>query len=330
MNEDATTISTGIDSGRTVRAGCPCPPSAQALLVLLLIAATPVVVSAQELIPAAYTPAPVGVNLVSVASYFNNGDIAFDPSGPIENGSGEILASTLSYARTLGVLGRSASLTIVQPYVLGDLEGLYLGEQAYAERSGIGDTMVRFGLNLYGGKAMTPAEFASYRPKTLVGTSLSVSAPTGQYDSTRLINIGTNRWSAKAEIGFVQVVGKWAIDAYVGGAFFSTNTDFFGGMSRSQDPIFSAQVHARYLFRRGLWGAVDANFWYGGKTTVDGRTGDDLQENSRVGLTLVWQVTRRHGLRLAASRGAFTRIGGDFSSFGMAYSYNWMKQPKSP
>lgn len=312
-----------------MRAGRSHPHPVCALLVVLVCAAAPVFLSAQELIPAAYTPAPVGVNLVSVASYYNDGDIAFDPSGPIEDGSGEILASTLSYARTLGLFGRSTSLTIIQPYVKGELEGLYLGEPADAKRSGIGDTVIRLGVNLYGGKAMTPAEFAGYRPKTLIGTSVSVSAPTGQYDSSKLINIGTNRWSAKAEIGFVQVVGKWAFDAYVGGTFFTTNSDFFGGMSRSQDPIFSTQVHARYLFRRGLWGALDANFWYGGKTTVDGRTGDDLQENSRVGLTLAWQVAPRHGLRFAASRGAYTRIGGDFSSFGMAYSYNWMQQPKN-
>lgn len=284
--------------------------------------------SAQELIPAAYTPAPAGVNLVSVASFYNDGDIAFDPSGPIEDGSGEILASTLSYSRTLGLFGRSATFTAILPYVVGDLEGLYLGEQAYAERSGIGDTAVRVGVNLYGGKAMSLAEFAGYRPKTLIGTSLTITAPTGQYDSSKLINIGTNRWSAKAEVGFVQVVGKWAFDAYFGAAFFTTNTNFVGGMTRSRDPIFSTQVHARYVFRRGLWAAADANFWYGGQTTTGGAQGDDLQENSRVGLTLVWKVKPKHSLRFAASRGAFTRVGGDFTSFGMAYSYNWMKKPK--
>jgi hypothetical protein len=37
-------------------------------------------------------------------------------------------------------------------------------------------------------------------------------------------------------------------------------------------------------------------------------------------------VAPRHGLRFAASRGAFTRIGGDFSSIGLSYSYSWMKR----
>jgi len=317
----------GIDLTRSSTRGIRPSQHLQGLAVvaaLMLLGALSA--SAQELIPAAYTPAPTGVNVISIASYFNDGDIAFDPSGPIEDGSGEIFVSTLTYARTLGLFGRSTSLTVILPYVVGDIEGLYLGEQEYAERSGIGDAAVRLGLNLYGGKAMTPADFAQYRPKTLIGTSLTITAPTGEYDSSKLINIGTNRWSAKAEIGFVQVVGKWSFDAYVGGAFFTTNTDFAGGVDRSQDPIFSAQLHARYLFRRGLWAAADANFWYGGKTTIDGATGDDLQENSRVGLTVVWQVKPRHGLRFATSCGAFTRIGGDFTSVGMAYSYNWMKK----
>lgn len=282
---------------------------------------------AQELIPAAYTPAPVGVNLVSIASFYNDGDIAFDPTGPIEDGSGRILVSTLSYGRTLGLFGRSTTVTAVLPYVLGDLKGLYLGEPAAAERSGVGDFALRIGVNLYGGKAMTLTEFKSYRPKTLVGASLLVTAPTGQYDPTRLINIGTNRWSFKGQVGVVQVMGRWALDAYVGATVFTDNSDFAGGLVRDQAPIYSCQVHVRRAFSRTLWGAADANLWHGGKTVLGGRRSDDLQHNSRVGLTFAWQVAPRHGLRFAASRGAFTRIGGDFNSFGVSYSYTWMKKP---
>jgi hypothetical protein len=98
-------------------------------------------------------------------------------------------------------------------------------------------------------------------------------------------------------------------------------------MERSQDPITSAQVHVRYLFRRGLWGAVDANFWTGGRTELDGIANDDRQENSRVGLTLSWRVAPGHNLRFAASRGAVTRIGGDFDSLGVSYSYSWSGKP---
>jgi len=278
---------------------------------------------AQELIPAAYVPAPVGINLVSLAVANNRGEISFDPSGPIDDASGEILISTLSYGRTLGLFGRAASVTVVMPYVVGNLEGRYLGEPADARRSGTADAVARLGINLYGAPAMSPEEFATNRMKTLLGASVTISAPTGQYDPNRLINIGTNRWSVKTQLAVVRAVGKWSFDGYAGVTLFSTNTDFAGGVDREQDPIYSSQFHVRYLFRSDLWGAADANFWYGGRTTVDGVQSDDLQANSRVGLTLLWRVAPKHSLRFAVSRGALTRVGGDFVSFGVSYGYNW-------
>ncbi len=287
----------------------------------------PCILGAQELIPAAYTPAPFGVNFVGLALTSNRGDLAFDPSGPIDEANGDIVASSLTYARTLNLFKRSATATVILPYVVGDLEGLFLGEPASANRSGTGDLAMRLGVNLLGGRAMSPREFAAYRPKTLLGASLIVKAPTGQYDPTRLINIGTNRWSFKPEIGVVQVMGRWAIDAYVGVWFYTENSDFWGDTTRNQDPIFSSQVHIRYVVRRGLWAALDANYWYGGKATIDGVEGDDLQNNSRIGFTVSWQVARQHNLRFAVSRGAFTRIGGDFDSFGLSYDYTWAKRP---
>jgi hypothetical protein len=282
--------------------------------------------SAQELVPAAYTPAPYGVNVLNLAATYNTGDLAFDPSGPIEDASARIYISTLGYIRTLNVAGRSANIGAIVPYVLGHLEGLYLGEPAFADRSGLGDLGVRVAVNLFGAPAMSPKEFSTYRARTLVGASLIVMAPTGQYDPTKLINIGTNRWAFKPEVGIVRVMGRWAIDAYVGGWFFTENSDFSGGMRLERDPILSTQFHVRYLFRPGLWAALDGNFWRGGQSTVDGRTNDDLQRNSRIGATLVTRLGRKHSLRVAVSRGAVTRVGGDFTSIGVSYSYSWIRK----
>ncbi len=284
-------------------------------------------VGAQELVPAAYTPAPYGVNLLSLTSAYNTGDLAFDPSGPIEDASGRITVSTLGYARTLKIAGRAANVGVIVPYVVGHLEGLYFGQPASADRSGFGDWAVRAAVNLHGAPAMSPGEFATYRPGTLIGASLVVKGPTGQYDPAKLINIGTNRWSFKPEIGFVRVMGRWAVDVYVGGWFFTDNTEFLGDLTREQDPIIDAELHLRYIFKPGLWASLDGNFWRGGQTTVEGVVGDDLQRNSRVGMTCAVRVGRNHSLRFAASRGAITRIGGDFDSIGVSYGYSWMAKP---
>jgi hypothetical protein len=291
-----------------------------ALAVFATLASSSV---AQELVPAAYTPAPYGVNLVTLTSAYNTGDLAFDPSGPIEDASGRITVSNLGYVRTLEIAGRSANLGVAVPYVVGHLEGLYLGERAYADRSGLGDMGLRFAVNLYGAPAMNLREFQTYRPRTLIGASVQVKAPTGQYDPAKLINIGTNRWSIKPEVGIVRVIGRWAFDAYLGGWFFTDNAEFFAGLTREQDPILSTQFHVRYLIEPGLWAAIDGNFWRGGRTTVSGAVNDDLQRNSRIGLTVSKRVGRGHSLRIAASRGAITRIGGDFDSIGVSYGYSW-------
>ena len=282
--------------------------------------------SAQELIPAAYTPAPVGINVVTLAGMFNSGDLAFDPSGPIDDASAQIFTYSLGYARTLSVAGRSATFGIVLPYLMGDLEGRYLGEFASVYRSGIGDTSVRFAVNLLGAPAMTRAEFKTYRPRTLIGTTLVVQAPTGQYDPLKLINIGTNRWAFEGQVGIVQVMGRWAVDFYVAGKFFTDNTDFGGGLTREQEPVASAQAHLRRAFSRKTWAAIDANYWFGGQSTVNGVTNDDEQSNSRVGLTVSTRVGPKHTLRIAYSRGAITRIGGDFDSIGVSFSYSWARK----
>jgi len=179
-----------------------------------------------------------------------------------------------------------------------------------------------------GAPAMTFEEFGSYRPRTLLGASLLVRTPTGEYDSSKLINIGANRWGFKPELGVVHVAGRWAFDAYLGGWFFGENPDFYGGTTRTQDPILSTQAHVRFLASPRWWAAVDGNFWWGGTTTVEGMVKDDLQRNSRVGLTVAWQIARQHGLRFAGSRGAFTRIGGDFTSVGLSYNYTWARRPQ--
>lgn len=279
---------------------------------------------AQELVPAAYTPAPFGVNIVTLTTTRNTGDLSFDPAGPISEASGRISVSSLSYGRTFALAGRSANIGVGMPYITGHLEGLYIGEPATADRSGIGDLRLQGSINLYGAPAMSPQEFSSFQARTLIGASLVISAPTGQYDPSKLINIGTNRWAFKPELGFVRVIGRWAVDAYVGAWFFTDNEDFFGGLTREQEPILSTQAHLRHAFSPKVWAALDGNFWWGGRTTVNGVANDDVQRNSRAGLTVVTRFGRGHSIRIAASTGAITRIGGDFNSIGASYNYSWI------
>jgi hypothetical protein len=281
--------------------------------------------AAQELDPGAYTISPVGVNVVVVSNTSSFGDVAFDPSGPIADASAAINTTVVAYGRSLGVAGRSASITAAVPYVAGRLEGQYLGLPADADRAGPADGRIRFAMNLYGGRAMTLKEFAEYRPRSIVGASVTVGVPIGQYSPERLINLGTNRWSFKPEVGWGRTDGPWTVEAYAGVWFFTANPDYFGGRVRRQRPIASAQVHLQYAIRPRLWTSFNANFYAGGRTTVGDRVNLDLQRNSRIGGTLSLPVGGRQTLKMAVSRGAWTTIGGDFTSFSAAYQFIWGK-----
>ena len=277
----------------------------------------------QELEPAAYKVVPINMNLFQVGYILAVGDVNFTPALPAEDVEATISSMTVMYGRTLSLFGRSANFGIVAPYSVGHLEGLYIGEFTEVDRSGLRDPMVRLSVNLYGGPAMGLKEFSSYKPKTNVGASIRILAPLGQYDSTKVINLGSNRWSFKPEIGITRALGKWSLEFYAGVWLFTDNTDFLGGQTREQDPIGSFQFHTLYTFKPGMWLALNLNYYNGGTTKVDGLKNLDLQQNSRAGLTFMLPLNRQSSLRFAYSRGARTTIGAAFDAIAVGYSYVW-------
>ena len=231
----------------------------------------------------------------------------------------------MSFTRAFSLAGRSANFGLGFPIVGGHIEGLYLGEPAEVNRFGQADPRLRLAVNLYGAPAMTPPAFASYRQQTIVGISLTVAPPLGQYDPAKLINVGTNRWSFKPEVGISRTRGQWVLEAAAGVWLFTDNTDFFGGRTREQDPIVATQVHLTYKFTRTMWLAGNANYFAGGRTTIAGRENLDLQRNSRVGATFSSAVGRRQAIRVAISHGAYTTIGAAFTSLAAGYNYAWAR-----
>lgn len=292
----------------------------RALGVLLAIAFAATPAAAQELEPGAYTVSPVGLNLLNLGYVFNDGDIAFDPSLPIEQGSATIHTTSVAYGRSVDIAGRSSTLLVALPIVFGHLEGLYLGERAVADRKGIADLRIRVGVNLYGAPARRMPEFAKTPPSRInVGASVTVIAPVGQYDSQKIINLGSNRWAFKPEAAITRNAGAWMFEIYGGAWLFTDNTDYVNGQVRSQKPLASAQFSLRRTFKPGLWASANINYYTGGRTNVGGVFKQDFQANSRAGATLSVPLSRRNSIRFAVSKGAYTTIGADF--LGLSASF---------
>ena len=295
----------------------PCPSAV--LLIGASALASPAV--AQEIEPRAFSPSPVGVTFVIAAAGRSTGGVLTDPSLPVDNVEAEIDAGAVGVGHSFGLFGRTASAAIVLPYLSGHFTGTLNGEDAEASRSGFADTKMRFSVNLLGNPAMTPAEFAKRQPTTTLGASLTVSAPTGEYYPARLVNVGTNRWGVKPEIGVSHPVGNWTLEATGGVWLFEDNDEFFGGQHREQDPLASIQAHVGYTFRPRLWVTFNATYYDGGESKINGIARDDRQANSRYGLTLSVPLGRSQSLKLYWSDGATTRIGSEFTNYGIAWQY---------
>lgn len=280
---------------------------------------------AQELTPRAYWPTPVGTNLVAFGYQRNTGDIVVDPSLPVTGVDSDIDYLQLSYQRAIDALGRSASVQLSLPWADGDTRGDVDGEFARRRTTGLGDLRLRFALNLFGARAMDVRGLSMLRqaPRPIIGASVIVQAPTGDYDPDRVVNLGTNRWAVKPAIGAIVPLRRtWLFEAEVGVWMFEDNDDFVG-QTREQDRIVSVEAHVVKRIRPGFWASLDANYYGGGETRIDGEPPQALQRNARVGATAVFPLRGRSAVRASYSTGVATRSGGDFDILALSFAYAW-------
>jgi hypothetical protein len=265
----------------------------------------------------------VGTNFVAATYTHFGGQVLTDPSLPVTDIHAAINAFGIGYVRVFELAGRSASFGLLVPFVRGDVAGKVFDAPNQVHRAGFGDLRFRFAIDLLGGPALSPEEFARRAPSTIIGASLTAIAPSGQYEPAHLINVGTNRWAFKPELGVSQPIGDWFAEATLGVWLFTDNTAFLGNGRRSQAPLPVLQLHGGYTFRPGLWLAVDAGFYTGGTTTVNGVTNNDRENNIRYGVTLSVPITRNWSAKLAASTGLIVRAGGNYKAISLAIQYRW-------
>ena len=237
--------------------------------------------------------------------------------------SNESHVAVFAYATTLNVLGKSAKFDVIVPYVWLTANGLAFGVPRERYVTGFADPAFRFSMNFIGAPALTAAEFKDYRQNFILGASLRITAPLGQYDSDKLVNIGTNRWSLKPEIGFSKAFGRWTVELAPAVTFYTDNGDFFGGQTRAVAPLYSVQAHVSYSFHAWGWLALNAGYFVGGRTTVDDVENDDEQEGMRFGATLALPVNRYHSVKLYGITGYNAHCDHDFQAAGIAWQYRW-------
>jgi len=277
--------------------------------------------SAQDLDPRAYARVPIDGTVVVTGLGYTFGGVVTDPTSPVQDMDADVETTTLGVGRTFGLFGLTSQAFVALPYSWAQVSGKVVGEEQSITRSGLGDMRIRVSTLLLGAPALSVTEFAKYTSQTVLGVSLTVVAPTGQFYPEKLINLGTNRWSFKPEIGVsYKVTEQWLIDLYAAIWLFTDNNSFYPGTShRSQNPLSALQGHVSYNFTPAMWAAFDFTYYTGGQSSVNDIYNDDRQDNSRVGATLNIPLSKGSSIKLAYSTGAIIRIGANFSTVSLSW-----------
>ena len=253
---------------------------------------------------------------------FSTGSAITDPSVAIKDGNLDVHSPFAAYAHSFGIRGKSAKFDVVIPYAFLSGTAKVNGIPASRKVNGFSDPSFRVSMNFIGAPALSLPEFVKYRQNFIFGGSLQVIAPLGQYDSSRLVNIGTHRWTIKPELGISKTIGPLILEVAGAVAFFTDNNDFQGRV-RTQDPIYSVQGHLVYTFTNKIWLSLDSTYYTGGQTQTNGIKNPDLQRNTRIGATLALPINKRNSIKLYCSSGVLTRTGTDFDTYGLAWQYRW-------
>ena len=271
------------------------------LVQIFLLLASPCF--ADELEPRRWAHLPINSNFGGTAYAYTEADIDVDPLLKIEDVEMELHSWALKYIRTFSLFNKTARIGVLQAYQEGEWSGLLDGVPKTVNKNGLSDTFVRFAINLYGAPPLQGKEYAAYRAtqkvETIVGAGFSVQLPTGDYTDDTLINLGTNRYTFRPQVGVIHTRGKWSLETTGTVAFHTDNTDFYNGKKLEQDPLYTLQSHLIYAFRPGVWGSASGGYNYGKRSTVDGVEKDDRKEFLAWAFSFGFPISRHLGAKVA-------------------------------
>jgi hypothetical protein len=297
-------------------------------LCVFLILKLPFLCLAQELEPRRWSHLPIGTNFVGGGYAYTEADIFSDPALRIEDVEMEMHTWAVKYIRTFELFEKSARIGFTQGFQEGRWSGLVDGVSESIKRRGLTDSILRFAINLYGAPPLKGKAFAAYRAgadvETIVGTALVVHLPTGDYMDDKLINLGSNRFTFRPQLGVVHNRGKWSMELTGSVWLYTDNDDFFNGTELEKDPFYTLQTHLIYTFRPGLWAAAGAGYGYGGESTVSGVDKNDRRENLAWVLSAGYSITRQLGVKVAyLGFRAQESVGQDTDSLSVSFSVFW-------
>src|ERR1700739_2054142 len=294
--------------------------------LVLVVLRWPNQLYAQFTDPRTYGHTPVCVKQLTLAYPYGRADASIDTSLIISGAEFNLNQGTLEYSRYFSFFHRVAWVNASLP--LAGLNGSITGTNIRGSTTGTGDSSYELAMLVKGGPAISVTQFENYRPTTSVGVSLIISPPTGQYNHNKVLNLGSNRWSFKPEIGISHPFGhkqKWVLDVYANAYFYNDNTSYHGVEILRQQAAPGAEGHISYSCTPNLWGSLDTRYSFRGDTIVNGTDQNDAQQNFALGGEMNVSINPRNLLVFKFAKALVYKNGPAYTGFGLEYIFSWGK-----
>jgi hypothetical protein len=250
----------------------------------------------------------------------------FDPSHQVmPGGNVDATLALFGYGHTFSLGGRAALIAVLEP--MGHLSGeVTAGGRTVSETArGFGDPMLELDVNLIGKPAQKNlADPLRYEPGFSVDLIGDLAVPIGEYDNTRSLNLGQNRWYGRLGAPIIWQIGPWVpgrrttLELLPAVWLFGTNDDFVGKTLKT-DPLFQVDAHLTRDFTERIWGSLDGVWYTGAKATIDGVEGEKL-DNLGIGITLGYQINDNLGLTVGYKSTINDKAPGDIQMDGFMVS----------
>lgn len=296
----------------------------KALICLAMMLSLPL--ASQDLEPRRWTNLPVGTHIIGVGYGYTFGDIFFDPVLQAENATISVHTIGAQYVQPFKLGNKLARLDALVPYSFAKWEGLLAGEPTTVQRNGFADPRLRLSVNFLGPKAMTGKELQQFIAEhpiyTTVGASLAVTFPLGQYYEDKLLNLGQNRFVFRPQLGVIHTRGLWSYE-FSGSLFiFSNNNEFFNGVVRKQDPVYSFQVHIIKRFKNRMWASFSVGSGLGGQSIINRQPNDDERGDILTALSVSSPMVKNQSVKIALIHSeTLNDIGSNTTSIAVGWSF---------
>lgn len=290
-------------------------------LVVLLV---PGRACAQFTDPHSYDNSPTGINQLELSYAYLHANASIDTSLIVTGAKFNLNQGTIDYTRYFGSFHRLMWVEASVP--VAGLSGSIRGTNIHGSTTGAGDSSYGVGTLLKGGPALDVAQFENYKPVTILGVNLTMTAPTGSYERGKVLNLGSNRWSFRPEFALSHPFGpeqKWQLDAYANIYLYTDNTSYHGNQILRQQPLPGFEGHVSYSFTDSFWAALDTRYSFLGATFVNGADQDNAQQNFIVGSEMNISLSRRNSLAFVFAKVLVHHNGPTAAGFSVKYNYTW-------